>query len=324
MSFFDMFTPGGDPFATRVLIGDIELTGLEVPESITPAGTQQVVIHRLIGGKKTGDVMGVDYENPSWSGWITGADAGSRVAALEKMRDTGDPVTFTFDTYSFKVLLHKFAPTFEHVYRRHYTIELIVLERLDAPNAVNSLLGSLDALINSDVGKALDLAGSINITAVSDAITAVQSAVSNVQNIANATVQTVQTIVRPIVAAQQIIQSTIDQVAAAVNDITTLGGVIPGNPVSKAAANVLRQVQSATQLSYLYQLQSVLGRLQKNVLAGPLANGTSSVTTGNTNLQQLAATAYGDQSKWTDIAAANGLTDPVLTGIQTVTIPKGT
>lgn len=36
-TFLDNFAPGGDPFATRVILGDFEFTGLEVPESATPA-----------------------------------------------------------------------------------------------------------------------------------------------------------------------------------------------------------------------------------------------------------------------------------------------
>lgn len=324
MSILDNFAPGGDPFGTRVLLGNFEFQGIEVPESATPgAGSQQTVLHRLVGGKRIYDVTGVDYDPITWSGWFTGAEAGNRVKALEVMRDKGDPVTLVLDDYSFKVLLKRFVPRFEHKYRRAYSLELEVIERLDAPNAVNSLVGSLDALVNSDVGDLLGLSSVVNIAAVTSAIASVQSAVAQVQGIANATVQTVQTIVRPIVATQQLVSSTISQVSAAVNDITTLGGLVPGNPVSKTAANVLRQVQAATQLPALYQMQGILGRLQTNVLSGPLANGITTVTTGGTSLQRLASDAYGDQSKWTTIAAANNMTDPQVTGIQQVKIPRG-
>lgn len=324
MSFLDNFAPGGDPTATRVILGNFEFQGFEVPESITPGATQTVIKHRLTGGKKVVDVTGVDYDPITWSGWITGGDAADRVAVLEAMRDKGKALTLTLDEYAFLVVITEFKPRFEHKYRRYYTITLEVIARKDALSAVDALTGSLDALVNSDIGKALGLAGVINVQAVTDAVTAVQTAVSEVQSIANATVDAVQTIVRPIVAAQILISSTISQVSAAVNDITTLGGLIPGNPVSKAADNVRRQAQAAIQLPILYDMQNVLGRLQKNVLAGPLASGVQTVTTGGTSLQKLAADAYGDQSKWTTIAAANGMTDPQVTGIQQVKIPAST
>jgi nucleoid-associated protein YgaU len=38
-------------------------------------------------------------------------------------------------------------------------------------------------------------------------------------------------------------------------------------------------------------------------------------------LYDVAAQHYGDGSKWQAIAQANGLTDPNLTGINTLTIP---
>lgn len=322
-SFLDNFAPGGDPFATRLIVGDVEFTGLEVPESVTVGAKQQLVVHKLIGGKRVVDVMGVDYDNMSWSGWMTGATAGDRVTELETLRDLGNPLTFNMDGYYFSVLIQSFNARFEHVYRRNYTIDLLVIARLDAPITTNVLSGTLDALINSDVGEALGLSSIIDSGAVSTAIAAVKDAVSQVQGFANATIDTVQTVIRPLVAAQAVVQSVISQVGASINDITTLGGLIPGNPVSTAANNVLRQSFALTQLAPLYQMQSVLERMQKNVLAGPLANGTSSVTTSNSSLQRIAADAYGDQSRWTEIAAANSIVDPQLDGIQTIKIPIG-
>ncbi|PRP68694.1 hypothetical protein BUE93_20730 [Chromobacterium amazonense] len=328
MSFLDnmlpSFTAGGDPFATRVAVGSFEFQGLEVPESITIGAKQQTVVHKLTGGKRIVDVLGVDYDSIGWKGWMLGPTAGERVKALEALRDAGEAVVFVLEDYHFKVVISHFAVEFSHRYRRQYTIELEVIDRADAKPAGNALSGSLDALINSDVGSALGLANVINVQAVTDAVTSVQSAVSSVQSIANATAATVQTVIRPIVAAGQVVNAVIGQVGGAIQDITTLGGLIPGNPVSKAANNHIRQVQAYTQLPALYELQSVLGRIEKHVLAGPLASGTASVVTSNTNLQSLAAQAYGDQSQWTRIAAANGMTDPKVAGVQTVVIPKGT
>jgi len=322
-SFLDNFAPDGDPFATRLIVGDVEFSGLEVPESVTVGAKQQLVVHKLVGGKRVVDVMGVDYDNMSWSGWMTGATAGDRVTELETLRDAGNPLTFNMDGYYFSVVIQAFSARFEHVYRRNYYIDLLVIERLDAPITENALSGTLDALVNSDVGEALGLSSIINSDAVTTSIAAVKDAVSQVQGFANATISTVQTVIRPLVAAQAVVQSVISQAGASINDITTLGGLIPGNPVATAANNVLRQGAALTQLAPLYQMQSVLGRLQKNVLAGPLANGTSSVTTSNSSLQKIAADAYGDPSKWTLIGEVNNIADPQLDGIQTIKIPIG-
>lgn len=48
----------------------------------------------------------------------------------------------------------------------------------------------------------------------------------------------------------------------------------------------------------------------------------STITVAGTTLYHLAAKAYADATLWTLIAAANGLTDPWVDGITTLTIPR--
>lgn len=329
LSVLDSFAPGGDPYATRLIVGDFEFQGLEVPEAIDVGGKQQVVVHKLLGGFRVADVLGIDRDNLTWSGWMVGATAGDRVKVLEQIRDTGDPVTFTLGDRYFSVLVVYFKERFEHQYRRFYTIELLVIGSLDAPITENALTGTLDSLIKSDLAETLGLSDLLQsdtvtgaIDGVKSAISTVKDAVGQVQDFANATVETVQSVIRPIVAAQQLVQSTIAQVGKSVADVTSLGGLIPGNPIAKATNNLMRQATAMTNLAPLYQMQGVLGRLQKNVLAGPLANGTTSVTTGNTSLQRLTAEQYGDQSRWTEVATINNISDPMIFGIQEVKFPQ--
>lgn len=315
------FAQGLDPTAVRLRLGSFTFLDFEVPERIAFGARQQTVIHRLVGGKRTIDLLGEDWDAIQWSGIFTGSSTSARVQALERMRAAGKQVVLTLDDISFTVVLAEFIPVYEFAYKRPYSIKLEVVKRNDAPVYADALTASLDALINSDIGKALDLANIINVQAVTDAVTAVQSAVAAVSDIATATVDAVQTIVRPIIAAQVLIQQTIGKLEASATAITTLGGLIPGNPVSKAVNNVLTQVDLATRTPALYQLQDVLGRLNKNVTSGTTANGVQTVTLSGGNLYQVASDYYGDPSQWTVIAAANGLTDPQLTGIHTLTIP---
>lgn len=322
LSFLNGFAQGMDPSATRLILGDFEFLDFEVPERIQILGKQKTVIHQMIGGKRVIDVLGVEYDPLRWSGIITGSESASRVQLLEQIRDAGNVVTLTLDDISFDVVVIEFAPTYEFKYRRPYNIEVAVLKRNDAPSGVNSLLGSLDALVNSDVGEMLGLTNIINMTAVTDAVTTIQTAVATVKDIAHATIETVQTIVRPIIAAQQIVHSAISSLESSVRSITTLGGLLPGNPISKTVNNLLSQADSVTRLPALYQLSDVLYRLDKNVRSGQTADGVKTVTQSGGNLLQLASAQYGDASLWTSIASANGLTDPQITGIQTLVIPS--
>lgn len=322
LSALNSFAQGMDLSATRLILGDFEFLDFEVPERIQILGKQKTVIHQMIGGKRVIDVLGVEYDPIQWSGIITGSETSSRVQTLEQIRDAGNVVTLTLDDISFDVVVTEFAPVYEFKYRRPYRIEVAVLKRNDAVSAIDTLTGTLDALVNSDVGEMLGLTDTINMSAVTDVVTTIQTTVATVKDIAHATIDTVQTIVRPIIAAQQIVHSAISSLESSAASITTLGGLIPGNPISKTVSNLLSQADSVTRLPALYQLSNVLYRLDKNVRSGQTADGVKTVTQSGGNLLQLASAQYGDASLWTSIASANALTDPQITGIQTLVIPS--
>lgn len=322
LSALNNFAQGYDPTATRVVLGDFEFLDFEVPERIAIPGRQKTVLHQMIGGKRTVDVLGIEYDPLSWSGIITGPQSGDRVSALERMRDAGEQLTLTLDNYSFTVVITSFTPVYEFIYRRPFTIEVAIVSNNASPLKVDALTGALQGLIDSDIGKSLGLADIIDVDSVTSAVTTVQSAVKEVTDFAHATVEQVQSVVRPIVAAQVIIQQQIGQFESAANDITTLGGLVPGNPISKTISNLLSQADQSTKIPALYNLQSVLGRLNKNVNSGQTADGVRSVTLSGGNLYQVASDQYGDASLWSSIASANNLTDPQLTGINTLTIPS--
>lgn len=62
-----------------------------------------------------------------------------------------------------------------------------------------------------------------------------------------------------------------------------------------------------------------MGRMAKN-LAAIGASGYY-VTQAGGDLYRLAEQQYGDASEWATIARANGITDPVLSGLTTVLVP---
>lgn len=336
LSVLNKLAPATDTTTTRLKLGDFQFADFEAPERLSIPAKQKTVIHQMIGGKRVIDVLGVEYDALSWSGIISGAKAGDRVTTLEKMRDAGKVLKLTLGTYSFNVVITSFTPVFEFIYRRPYTLEVAIVERTDAPVRADTLTGALDALVNSDLGKALDLAKlgdsttTKNLTSkttsllgdVKSAVTTVQAAVNGVTNLAHATVDEVQTVIRPIVAAQKVVSQTITQVESEANKIATLGGLVPGNPISKTITNLATQAEAAVQLPKLYQLQSVLSRLSKNVQSGQTADGVKTITHSGGNLFQLAAEYYDDVTKWISLYITNNFTDTTLSGINTVAIPS--
>ncbi len=70
--------------------------------------------------------------------------------------------------------------------------------------------------------------------------------------------------------------------------------------------------QEINTLALMYQLQSILIEMRKNIyLISQGANGQI-ITVNGGNLFVLAAKYYSDPTLWTVIAQANGLTDPEL------------
>lgn len=70
--------------------------------------------------------------------------------------------------------------------------------------------------------------------------------------------------------------------------------------------------QELNNLALMYQLQSMLIEMQKNLtLISQGANGQI-ITVNGGSLFQLAAKYYGNAVLWTTIAQANGLVDPEL------------
>ncbi len=325
MSFLNAlssFAQGIDPTVTRLMLGDFEFMDFEVPERLAIAARQKTVQHQLIGGRRVIDVLGTEYQPLTWSGVMTGAQAGERISELERMRDAGYPLMMTLDGYRFTVVITSFSAVYEFVWRRGYTIEVAVVSNDGSPDKVDALTGALRELINSDLGRALGLARIINLDAVTQAVKDLHEAVRQVTDFAQATVVQIQAIVRPLIAARNIIQHELALLEAAAGAITSLGGLVPGNPISKTVSNVLAQLHHSTQIPALYRMQDVLGRLNKNMNAGRSVEGIKAVTLSGGNLYQVASDQYGDAALWTSIAEANNLNDPKLSGIHTLKIPR--
>jgi len=299
-----------------------------VPEAINLGARQQAVTHKLVGGRRIVDVLGLEYDNLNWSGWLLGDNASTRADQLQALCDAGAPQTFSLDHYAFTVLVAGFAIRFEHPYRRAYSIELLVIGRSPATSAGGGSAGGLDALVQNDLASALGLSALLNdpdvsaaIASVKQTVETVKQTVDNVKQDASRLVGKAQQIVHKVEQAQAVLTSVAARTDS-IERIATLGGLVPGNPVAVSAERLLSQVAQAGRAPVVHQLQSVLGRLQKNLAVAPVAAGVQTVTTGNTSLQKLAVDAYGDASGWMTIALANGRDDPLVTGINQIVIPR--
>ena len=104
---------------------------------------------------------------------------------------------------------------------------------------------------------------------------------------------------------------------AALLQETTIGaaGVLPGTTVAALSS----ATSAVWQLEALAALAGTLGRIGIN--AGSVYQTSGTLVTAGGDLFHIAASSYGYAQAWTTIAAANGLADPLIQGIQTLTVP---
>ena len=91
-----------------VVLGSVVFEGHEVPSRIGIGGAHAVTIHRLPGGGRIVDAMGVDDSAISWGGFFTGPSAAARARVVDAMRQSGELVGLSFGDYAFNVVVVHF------------------------------------------------------------------------------------------------------------------------------------------------------------------------------------------------------------------------
>ncbi len=327
-------TPGG-PFV---------FTGAEVPQHIRHGGTQALSVDRMIGGRRIVRPLGPDDDDISFSG-LFAYQGTARSDFLDSVRRRGDLCTLTWDNRRMLVMVSAYRPDYRKPYQLGYSITLKVVSDETA------LLDSVPAVTPAQQLKA-DMATLNNQTACLG-----NAALSGIAATIGGALTAMQGVMQPIAQGLQPITSTIGQAAACANQVAgqiqsataavaapigqllantqalitntetaissavSFGGIIPGNPVAQSVGTYMSQLNSVVQLPALYEIRSVAARMQANLALTGASATAKTVTVGGGSLYDVAAQQYGDATRWTDIAQANNLSDPSLTGIETLTIP---
>lgn len=325
--------------------GGFVFTEAEVPEGISFGGQQMLHTHQLVGGRRIIDAMGPDDAPLTWSGLFLYQSALSRARFLDTLRQQGGKCTLSWDELRYSVIISDFHADYRKPYRIPYSITFEVIEDLTQPvNAVPAITPA--QAIAQDMARAKSIFACLGDTTLSGLGDSLQSALGKVSaavqpiaaglkqitdvaagvaqcagEIANGVTDAVAAVAAPFAAFDAQVQRLITNAETAVSSVATIGGIAPGNSVAQAVGKALTQVNSAVQLPELYELQSISKRMQANMHSIQAPTSPKTVTAGGGNLYQIAAQQYGDASRWTDIAKANGLSDPNLTGFKTLVIP---
>jgi hypothetical protein len=142
--------PGQGAGQFPVILGTVLLQGFEVPDSAPWGGEQALTVHKLIGGARVIDAMGVDDRAITIKGTFLSPDADSRALRVDVMRKAGLPVVFGYANHIYQVVIKSFAPDFERPDRVKYQLTLEILQDLTQPLAVPAL--SLDGQFGAALG----------------------------------------------------------------------------------------------------------------------------------------------------------------------------
>jgi hypothetical protein len=244
-------------------LGDVIFEDFEVPERINFGGKQALIVHKLPGGDRIIDAMGRDDDDISWSGRFRGGFAETRARNLDYLRIQGQPLTLTWSTFRYQVLIESFKADFEQFYEVPYSITCTVLA--DEFGGIASLLAGIDEALGTDLNSALSLGGAISLSTITTAVTGVQSAIAAVQTVKNANLTSIASIVGSLGAAQGAAQSAITAAGSVLNTIGSVGGVVAGGNPASMAASLTGQASAFGQLNQLYQLSSTVGRMATNM-----------------------------------------------------------
>ena len=292
--------------------------GLEIPESIEAGGEQRLSVHELVGGGRMIDAMGRSDQPMDWGGMFLGSTAMDRARYLDGLRIGGVPQRLSFSAFTYIVLVRRFSFVFQREYQIPYRISCEVVQDLTTPVTV-PVDPPIDDLVNADATTASALSSAVGDSALAVKMSALQTAISAVSSFAKAAQSTINGVLQPLNDARAQVAILISATASTINSVTTLGGVLPNNPIAQQAGALTRQLSAMSQLTNLQSLSGVLGRMAGNL--GSAKSSAQTVATAGGNLFDLSRKQYGGAMDWTGIARANGLTDPFIQGAKVLNIP---
>ena len=143
--------------ADQLVLGGIAFDDFSTPSSMMGGGKQQIVIHKLPGGRRILDILGPDEANIDWVGEFYGNDAYSTALALDAMRAAGQVVSLTWGGQFRSVIIDNFV----YKVRRlpvwvEYSVSCTVYQN-PSLGTLGESIGSVESLVVSDLASAAGL-----------------------------------------------------------------------------------------------------------------------------------------------------------------------
>lgn len=303
---------------TVLQLGAFAFGSFEVPEEIRFGGSQRLSVKELVGGKRVLDAMGRADRPLEWSGIFTGPNAAPRARFLDGLRVGGLPQKLTWGSFSYSVVVRDFEASYQRFYRIPYHIVCEVSADQTQP-VTTAPPPAIDDALNDDFSTASGIAGGIGDGTLSSLMDGLDTAISSVSSFATAAQSTINGVLQPLQAVQGRVSLLIGSASNVAGNVSTFGGLLPNNPASILAGKLTNQTVNMVQMTDLFQLRNVCGRMNANLVSINAPQKTVAMAGGN--LFQVAQDQYGDATAWTALARANNLTDPFIAGTAILKVP---
>lgn len=303
---------GGEPFI---------FSSLEIPAEIKFGGTQQLAVHKLVGGARVVDAVGRDDRPLEWSGFFMGdyiSDPITRALYLDGLRVSGAPQILSWSAFLYQVIVRDFEATYQRRYQIPYKITCEVIADLANPVTTTGT-PPIDQAMADDLNLIAGLGLLIADPTLTGLLNTLSLAIGGVPTFAHAPQSSITSVSQPLAAVRNRTQTLMTSTGATLGSTTNFGGVVAGSPYPTIATNLNGQYSNNSSMSNLISMRNTTGRMQGNLNSINASANPTPVVGGN--LFQIAQKQYGDATAWTGIAKANNITDPIISGSRTLTIP---
>ena len=306
--------------ATKVVLtspglGEVELFGFEIPESLPLGGVQKLTVTEFLGrNKRAVHALGAQPRPLEWEGKFLTESALPRAMMIDTMRLRGEILDLTWGEFKCKVVISEYLFDIKHAWMIEYSIAMEILQ----PTEEKDNLTVVESLDNPQLG-ILGL-----MEKIQDAFLILQRAVSIGQAIARGDINAIG-----------------GALANMVGILGTVGNYVPALNFEQFRALATSATAIATTAAALAQkLERIVGPIglgspiaeslsissSATVLASLIARYTTpvpvrAVTTISTNVFRAAVEQYGDLDRWSDIADTNNINRVVVTGARNIQLP---
>lgn len=286
----------------RLKIGNIEFTDFEAPQVINSfGGYQSMAIHDFYGGYRTVQAFGAFPKEIIWDGILinqNGKTAMQRALEIDTIRINGTMQPLTIGPYNLNVVVKEFLhkPNLEQWVP--YSITIIPVQDLTGANSKPVSQVPQDAQLSQQLQNINQIfsnpQGTYQYSAtVTDNMNTLNSSINNLMQTNQGSLSSLNATSKGFLTGQ----------------ITEIQSGLEADMTSTDPATSLSSTNLYNSLEQF-----------SNILAGN--NNLAVINTVNPDLPLLASTYYGDPTKWSVIAQANNLVDPMPIGNFGLTIPS--